>query len=239
MRAREAPARVDRRFGLVAQAPDARGDAGGEPYQHGRGYREHRKGQNEQALERYAAHRENRVGALLDHHRARDLVAVPDRVRGRDHHRLSVGRVAQAESRPALQRAGNLAAGSERVVVDGVVEVFARARDQPTERVLRQGLFRPARFATQAAGEREHAQVARHHPDARGRALDALENLGDVLDFAPRRGLLVVDDDRRYWLDALIGPGFGFAALGGEPPQLFLRLAPKIVVAKRTRAHQS
>src|SRR6266545_82498 len=103
MRVREAPARVDRGFGLVAQPPDARGDARGKPDEHGRSHREHRERQHQQPLERLAAHREDGVGALLDDDRACDLVAVPDRVRGRDHHRFPVGRVAQAESRPALQ----------------------------------------------------------------------------------------------------------------------------------------
>src|SRR5882672_6666996 len=140
MRMREPPLRVDRRFGLVAQPPDARGDACGEPDQHARGHRERGERQNEQALQRLAAHREDRIGALLDDDRARDFVAVPDRVRRRDHHGAPVGRIAQAEPRPALQGAGDLAAGGERVVGDGVVEVLVRARDQEPEHALRESL---------------------------------------------------------------------------------------------------
>ena len=235
MRVREAPVPVDRGFGLVAQPPDARGDARREPDEHRGGHRERRERQHQQPLERPAAHRENGVGALLDDDRACDLVAVPDRVRGRDHHGLAVGRVAQAESRPALQRAGNLAPGSERVVVDGVVEILARARDQEPEHALRESLLGPALLAPQAAGEREHAQLARHHPDARRAALDRPQNLADLLGLVFRGGFLAIDDERS--VRAL--PGLRFAALGREPPQLFLRLAQQVVVAGRARAHQA
>ena len=154
-------------------------------------------------------------------------------MRGRDHHGAPVGRVAQAESRPALQGAGDLAARGERVVGDGVVEIFVRARDQPTEHAARESLFGLAPFAPQAAGEREHAQVARHHPDARGGPLHALQDLGDLLCFAPPGGLFAVDDQRGP--GALVGR---LAALGGKAPQLFLGLAPHVGVARRRCAHE-
>src|SRR5439155_13470873 len=145
-----------------------------------------------------------------------------------DHHGLAVGRVAQAESRPALQRAGNLAPGRKRVVVDGVVEILARTRDQEPEHALRESLLGPALLAPQAAGEREHAQLARHHPDARRAALDCPQDLADLLGLVLRGGFLAVDDERS--LPARLG--LRLAALGGEPPPLFLRLAPQVVLRR-------
>jgi len=191
----------------------------------------------EQALERPAAHREDRVGRFLDDDGARDLVADPDRMRRRDHHRLAVRRIAQARARRSLERAGDLASGGERVVGDGLVEILARARNQKSQQSPREVVLGlPLCFvAPQAAGEREHAQIARHHPDARGRALHASKDLADFLGLAPSRGLLAVDDQR-----GLAGVAWlRLAALGGETPQLFFGLAPQVGVAQGGRTHQA
>ena len=51
-----------------------------------RGAGEGGEGQQQQALERGALHRHHRIGGLFGHHRAGDLVAAPDRVRGRHDH---------------------------------------------------------------------------------------------------------------------------------------------------------
>ena len=163
----------------------------------------------QQALERAAAHRQDGVGGLLDHHRAEHLVAVPDRIRGRHHHGAAVGRVAHARAGRALQRAGDVASGGEHVRGDGLVEILGRALDQPAEQLLPQARAAAAASGRlQAAREREHAVVAVDHPDARRGALEARENGGDLGDLLARRRL-ARDFARRSRAAAIAPPASG------------------------------
>src|SRR5439155_943319 len=102
--------------------------------------------------------------------RARDFVAVPDRVRGRAHHGAPVGGIAQAEPRPPLQGAGDLATGGERVAGEGVVEILVRTRDQEPDRARRQGLFAAAPPAPRATA-RAVASSACSSPSSRKRSI--------------------------------------------------------------------
>src|SRR5258706_121523 len=115
----------------------------------------------------------------------------------------------------------------------GLVEILVRTRDEEPEHALREGLFGASPLAPQAPGEREHAQLARHHPDARGGPLHAFQNLRDLLGFAPPGGLFAVDDQRG--LGALLGR---FAALRRKAPQLLLGFAPHVGVARRGCVHK-
>jgi hypothetical protein len=167
---RDAPARIDRGLGFVAQPPDAHREPRREGHEEHCGARERAKRKQEKPLEGGALHRHHRVRGLLGDDGAGHLVCGPDGMRGRHDHRPSVARMPALRRRCALQRRGDIRPRGQDFLHPALDEVLGRPRNQPADhegksRLPPGRLNRDVGRASQAARGRDHLVAGVDNPD--------------------------------------------------------------------------